>query len=154
MGFLVIFKFSLCQDLLMAKAEKLTVLERCIVELHEQDLSNGLQFQTVDALRKTIFTTWHKLPTSLVDTLASSMPTLISKGINRNGASHYWVFLWPFHFFFWEGFRLFCSLVFCSADEQPISVQLLSSINCLLKIFGLLLPFLLFALWSATQNLL
>uniref|UniRef100_A0A3P8U947 Tc1-like transposase DDE domain-containing protein n=1 Tax=Amphiprion percula TaxID=161767 RepID=A0A3P8U947_AMPPE len=35
---------------------------------------NGHQFQTVDALRETIFTTWSNVPTSLLETLTSSMP--------------------------------------------------------------------------------
>ncbi|CAB1425483.1 unnamed protein product [Pleuronectes platessa] len=35
---------------------------------------NGLQFQTVDALREAIFTTWRNIRTSLLETLASSMP--------------------------------------------------------------------------------
>uniref|UniRef100_A0A3B3Y921 Tc1-like transposase DDE domain-containing protein n=1 Tax=Poecilia mexicana TaxID=48701 RepID=A0A3B3Y921_9TELE len=35
---------------------------------------NGHQFQTVDALREAIFNTWSNVPTSLLETLASSMP--------------------------------------------------------------------------------
>ena len=38
---------------------------------------NGHQFQTVDALREAIFTTWSNIPTSLLETLASSMPKRI-----------------------------------------------------------------------------
>lgn len=51
---------------------------------------NGHQFQTVDALREAIFTTWSNIPTSLLETLASSMPTRIFEVINNNGgATHY-----------------------------------------------------------------
>ncbi|CAB1452154.1 unnamed protein product [Pleuronectes platessa] len=38
---------------------------------------NGLQFQTVDALREAIFTTWRNIRTSLLETLTSSMPKRI-----------------------------------------------------------------------------
>ena len=51
---------------------------------------NGHQFQTVDALREAIFTTWSNVPTSLLETLASSMPKRIFEAINKNGgATHY-----------------------------------------------------------------
>uniref|UniRef100_A0A3B4ZMR7 Tc1-like transposase DDE domain-containing protein n=1 Tax=Stegastes partitus TaxID=144197 RepID=A0A3B4ZMR7_9TELE len=38
---------------------------------------NGHQFQTVDALREAIFTTWSNIPMSLLESLASSMPKQI-----------------------------------------------------------------------------
>ena len=41
--------------------------------------NNGRQFQTVDALREAILTTWSNVPTSLLETLASSMPKLMLK---------------------------------------------------------------------------
>uniref|UniRef100_A0A672Z0X9 Tc1-like transposase DDE domain-containing protein n=1 Tax=Sphaeramia orbicularis TaxID=375764 RepID=A0A672Z0X9_9TELE len=51
---------------------------------------NGHQFQTVDALCEAIFTTWSNVPTSLLETLASSMPKRIFEVINKNGgATHY-----------------------------------------------------------------
>uniref|UniRef100_A0AAZ1XMN7 Tc3 transposase DNA binding domain-containing protein n=1 Tax=Oreochromis aureus TaxID=47969 RepID=A0AAZ1XMN7_OREAU len=51
---------------------------------------NGQPFQTVDALRVDIFTTWRNVPTHLVETLASSMPQQIFEVINNNvGATHY-----------------------------------------------------------------
>uniref|UniRef100_A0A3P8SZ41 Tc1-like transposase DDE domain-containing protein n=1 Tax=Amphiprion percula TaxID=161767 RepID=A0A3P8SZ41_AMPPE len=51
---------------------------------------NGHQFQTVDALCETIFTTWSNVPTSLLETLASSIPKRIFEVINKNGgATHY-----------------------------------------------------------------
>lgn len=46
---------------------------------------NGRQFQTVDALRDTIFTTWSNVPVHLLETLASSMPKRIFEVINKNG---------------------------------------------------------------------
>ncbi|CAJ1053035.1 unnamed protein product [Xyrichtys novacula] len=46
---------------------------------------NGHQFQTVDALREAIFTTWSNIPASLLETLASSMPKRIFEEINNNG---------------------------------------------------------------------
>uniref|UniRef100_A0A672ZD42 Uncharacterized protein n=1 Tax=Sphaeramia orbicularis TaxID=375764 RepID=A0A672ZD42_9TELE len=47
-------------------------------------------FQTVDALREAIFTTWSNVPTSLLETLASSMPKQIFEVISKNGgATHY-----------------------------------------------------------------
>uniref|UniRef100_A0A671W652 Tc1-like transposase DDE domain-containing protein n=1 Tax=Sparus aurata TaxID=8175 RepID=A0A671W652_SPAAU len=51
---------------------------------------NGHQFQTVDGLREAIFTTWSNVPTSPLETLASSMPKRIFEVINKNGgATHY-----------------------------------------------------------------
>uniref|UniRef100_A0A8C6TTR0 Transposase n=1 Tax=Neogobius melanostomus TaxID=47308 RepID=A0A8C6TTR0_9GOBI len=51
---------------------------------------NGQQFQTVDALREAIFTTWRNVPTHLLETFASSMPQRIMEVINNNGrATHY-----------------------------------------------------------------
>uniref|UniRef100_A0A3B3UP82 Uncharacterized protein n=1 Tax=Poecilia latipinna TaxID=48699 RepID=A0A3B3UP82_9TELE len=51
---------------------------------------NGHQFQTVDALREAIFNTWSNVPTSLLETLASSMPKRLFEVINKNGgATHY-----------------------------------------------------------------
>lgn len=51
---------------------------------------NGLQFQTVDALREAIFTTWSNVPSSLQETVASSMPKRVFEVINKNGgATHY-----------------------------------------------------------------
>lgn len=51
---------------------------------------NGRQFQTVDALREAIFTTWSNVPSSLVGTVASSMPKRVFEVINKNGgATHY-----------------------------------------------------------------
>ena len=51
---------------------------------------NGRQFQTVDALREAIFTTWSNVPTSLLETVASSMPKRVFEVINKNGgATHY-----------------------------------------------------------------
>uniref|UniRef100_A0A3B4B3S9 Tc1-like transposase DDE domain-containing protein n=1 Tax=Periophthalmus magnuspinnatus TaxID=409849 RepID=A0A3B4B3S9_9GOBI len=35
---------------------------------------NGHQFQTVDALHEAIFTIWSNIPSSFLETLASSMP--------------------------------------------------------------------------------
>uniref|UniRef100_A0A672YW65 Tc1-like transposase DDE domain-containing protein n=1 Tax=Sphaeramia orbicularis TaxID=375764 RepID=A0A672YW65_9TELE len=51
---------------------------------------NGHQFHTVDALGEAIFTTWSNVPTSLLETLASSRPKRIYEVINKNGgATHY-----------------------------------------------------------------
>uniref|UniRef100_A0A3P9N322 Tc1-like transposase DDE domain-containing protein n=1 Tax=Poecilia reticulata TaxID=8081 RepID=A0A3P9N322_POERE len=51
---------------------------------------NGHQFQTVDAIREAIFNTWSNVPTSLLETLASSMPKRLFEVINKNGgATHY-----------------------------------------------------------------
>uniref|UniRef100_A0A3P9MYL3 Tc1-like transposase DDE domain-containing protein n=1 Tax=Poecilia reticulata TaxID=8081 RepID=A0A3P9MYL3_POERE len=51
---------------------------------------NGHQFQTVDAFREAIFNTWSNVPTSLLETLASSMPKQLFEVINKNGgATHY-----------------------------------------------------------------
>uniref|UniRef100_A0A3Q2CQZ7 Tc1-like transposase DDE domain-containing protein n=1 Tax=Cyprinodon variegatus TaxID=28743 RepID=A0A3Q2CQZ7_CYPVA len=51
---------------------------------------NGHQFQTVDALREAILNTWSNVPTSLLETLASSMPKRLFEVINKNGgATHY-----------------------------------------------------------------
>ncbi|CAJ1077705.1 unnamed protein product [Xyrichtys novacula] len=51
---------------------------------------NGHQFQVVDALREAIFTFWSNIPTSLLETLASSMAKQILEVINNNGrAPHY-----------------------------------------------------------------
>uniref|UniRef100_A0A3P9PWG7 Tc1-like transposase DDE domain-containing protein n=1 Tax=Poecilia reticulata TaxID=8081 RepID=A0A3P9PWG7_POERE len=51
---------------------------------------NGHQFQTVDAIREAIFNTWSNVPTSLLKTLASSMPKRLFEVINKNGgATHY-----------------------------------------------------------------
>uniref|UniRef100_A0A3Q2EF15 Tc1-like transposase DDE domain-containing protein n=1 Tax=Cyprinodon variegatus TaxID=28743 RepID=A0A3Q2EF15_CYPVA len=51
---------------------------------------NGHQFQTVDALREAIFNTWSNVPTSLLETLASSMPKRLFEVINKNGgATHF-----------------------------------------------------------------
>uniref|UniRef100_A0A3B3S1M2 Transposase Tc1-like domain-containing protein n=1 Tax=Paramormyrops kingsleyae TaxID=1676925 RepID=A0A3B3S1M2_9TELE len=46
---------------------------------------NGQQFQTVDAFRAAVFTTWRNVPTHLMETLASSMPQQIFEVINNNG---------------------------------------------------------------------
>lgn len=48
------------------------------------------KFQTVDALREAIFTTWSNVQTSLLETLASSTPQRIIEVIDKNGlATHY-----------------------------------------------------------------
>ena len=70
---------------------------------------NGHQFQTVDALREAIFTTWSNVPTSLLETLASSMPKRIFEVINKNGgATHYWVLLRKVFVLVW---RVFCNFL-------------------------------------------
>jgi len=52
--------------------------------------NNKRQFQTVDALREAILTTWSNVPTSLMETLTSSMPKHIFEVIDNNcGATHY-----------------------------------------------------------------
>ncbi|MCI4388749.1 hypothetical protein PGIGA_G00089470 [Pangasianodon gigas] len=48
---------------------------------------NGRQFQTVDALREAIFTTWSNVPTSLLETVASSMPKRVFEVITKNDLS-------------------------------------------------------------------
>ncbi|KAF1380936.1 hypothetical protein PFLUV_G00169240 [Perca fluviatilis] len=51
---------------------------------------NGRQFQTVDALREAIFTTWSNVPSSLLGTVASNMVKRVFEVINKNGeATHY-----------------------------------------------------------------
>ena len=88
---------------------------------------NGHQFQTMDVLHEAIFTTWSNIPTSLLETLASSMPKWIFEVINKNGgATHYWVLFWNFCFYFRGVSGFFWAMVFNfrSADEQPISVYL------------------------------
>lgn len=51
---------------------------------------NGRQFQTVDAFREAIFTTWSNVPSSILGTVASSMPKRVFEVINKNGgATHY-----------------------------------------------------------------
>ncbi|KAL6479984.1 hypothetical protein MHYP_G00110170 [Metynnis hypsauchen] len=50
---------------------------------------NRHQFQTVDALREAIFNTWSNVPTSLLKTLASSMPRRLFEVIKNGGATHY-----------------------------------------------------------------
>ncbi|KAL1255275.1 hypothetical protein QQF64_013336 [Cirrhinus molitorella] len=47
--------------------------------------SSSQDFQTVDALREAIFTTWSNVPTSLLETVASSMLKQIFEVINKNG---------------------------------------------------------------------
>ena len=48
---------------------------------------NGHQFQTVDALREAIFTTWSNVPKSFLETLSSSMNIGIFKVIKKNGGA-------------------------------------------------------------------
>uniref|UniRef100_A0A8C4EJV6 Tc1-like transposase DDE domain-containing protein n=1 Tax=Dicentrarchus labrax TaxID=13489 RepID=A0A8C4EJV6_DICLA len=45
---------------------------------------NGCQLQTVDALCEAIFITWSNILTSLLETIASSMPKQIFEVINKN----------------------------------------------------------------------
>lgn len=46
---------------------------------------NGHQFQTVDALREDISATWSYVRTSILETLASSMPKQTFEMMNKNG---------------------------------------------------------------------
>uniref|UniRef100_A0A3B3W277 Transposase Tc1-like domain-containing protein n=1 Tax=Poecilia latipinna TaxID=48699 RepID=A0A3B3W277_9TELE len=48
---------------------------------------NGHQFQTVDALREAMSNTWSNVPTSLLETLASSMLKRLFEVINKNGGA-------------------------------------------------------------------
>uniref|UniRef100_A0A8C1KTG9 Transposase Tc1-like domain-containing protein n=1 Tax=Cyprinus carpio TaxID=7962 RepID=A0A8C1KTG9_CYPCA len=56
----------------------------------KMELQNIWGWMTVDALREAIFTTWSNVPTSLLETVASSMPKRVFEVINKNdGATHY-----------------------------------------------------------------
>lgn len=86
-------------------------------------------------------------PTSLLETLASSMPRLIFYVINKSGgAAHYWVTYGKSLFPLWGLFLCFLNnglLDFWSAVEQPVSVELFLSINCRQHSFLVSLPWLL-----------
>ena len=59
------------------------VLRMCGYGWKRKVTKNGCQFQTVDALREAIFTTWSNVPISLLETLASGMPKGIFEVINK-----------------------------------------------------------------------
>ncbi|CAB1458280.1 unnamed protein product [Pleuronectes platessa] len=62
----------------------LNPIENILGWMAREVYKNGLQFQTMDALREAIFTTWRNIRTSLLETLASSMPKRIFEVINNN----------------------------------------------------------------------